>query len=353
MSLKRNSYASIELKKHEWVKNYQFDFLNSDVTATETDKEIVKDLLNEIEEYKLHDYKGGTGEWLWLQDNKQRDFIYRIANKKVEEISLKLASMFKNDSTYGYLNPSFYDVNRDPEMVKSDILHNIDSCIEFADLKNVTELSTPTNIGAPFGLLADGGVVLPDTPRHYYYAMNIKKKLNDKIKSPLVIEIGGGYGGLCKILKEHIKNCTIINIDLLPALCTAYYYMKKLNIEVTFIQSIKDWKPNKINLLCADKFNAEEGYNLSPNLIFNSRSLCEMSEETCNEYLKFVNKSSAKYFYHENSNYLLFPNSVRHIELLADDFKIDEKKYKLQWKCITPFTGGNGRYREYMYAMES
>ena len=353
MNLKRNSYASIELKKHILTNDYQFDFLDSNVTATDEDEEIVNDLLNEIEEYEIHDFKGGTGEWLWLQNNKQKDFIHTITNKKVKQLSLKLATMFKNDSTYGYLSPSFYDVNNDPEMVKSDILHNIDSCVEFAGLKNITDLLTPATIGAPFGLLTDGGVVLPDTPRHYYYAMNIKRKLNIKVRNPLVVEIGGGYGGLCKILKEQIKNCAVINIDLLPALCTAYYYMKKLKIEVSFIQGIKDWKPNKINLLCADQFDAEQGYNLSPNLIFNSRSLCEMAEETCNKYLKFVNKSSTNYFYHENSNYLLFPNSIRHVELLADDFGIDENKYNLQWKCITPFTGGKGRYREYMYAIES
>ena len=126
MNLKRNPYASIELKKHILTNDYQFDFLDSNVTATDEDEEIVNDLLNEIEEYEIHDFKGGTGEWLWLQNNKQKDFIHTITNKKVKQLSLKLASMFKNDSTYGYLSPSFYDVNNDPEMVKSDILHNID-----------------------------------------------------------------------------------------------------------------------------------------------------------------------------------------------------------------------------------
>ncbi len=54
------------------------------------------------------------------------------------------------------------------------------------------------------------------------------------------------------------------------------------------------------------------------------------------------------FFYHENSNYLLFQNSERHIEIMGDDFPIDKTKFNLKSKYITPFTGGNGRYREYI-----
>lgn len=349
MGLKRHSYASIELKKHKLEKDSEFDFLDTAYAAESSDKRIVDELFGEISENDLNICKGGTGEWLWLQNNKQKDFIEKIASKDIDQVSDKLGNMFRNDATYGYLSPSFYDVGNNPNMVKSDILHNIDSCIEFTGLEDLSSLVTPSNTGAPFGLVADGGVVLPDTPRHYYYAINIKRKLRDKTGNPLLVEIGGGYGGLCKILAENIKDSTIINIDLLPALVTSYYFLKKLGHDVVFIKKIKDWRPNKINLLSAENFVPEEGFNLNPELIFNSRSLCEMSKTTCDGYIRFVNQSGTKFFYHENSNYLLFPESERHIEYLADEFRIDKDRYSLESKCITPFTGGQGRYREYMY----
>ena len=67
------------------------------------------------------------------------------------------------------------------------------------------------------------------------------------------------------------------------------------------------------------------------------------------EYFNFINLSKTKFFYHENSNYLLFPNSERHVEVVADKFPINEKKFRLLSKYLTPFTGGSGRYREYIY----
>ena len=74
-----------------------------------------------------------------------------------------------------------------------------------------------------------------------------------------------------------------------------------------------------------------------------------MENKTISTYFDFINSCNAKYFYHENSNYLLFPSSERHVEILADEFPINKNRFKLLTKYLTPFTGGMGRYREYIY----
>ena len=104
-----------------------------------------------------------------------------------------------------------------------------------------------------------------------------------------------------------------------------------------------------VNLIVAN--NADKLLDIVPkiDLVFNSHSLCEMSSETISTYFEFINSCSVKFFYHDNSNYLLFPNSERHIEIIGDDFPIDNNKFNLMSKYITPFTGGNGRHREYIY----
>ena len=53
--------------------------------------------------------------------------------------------------------------------------------------------------------------------------------------------------------------------------------------------------------------------------------------------------------YHENSNFLLFPESERHIEILGADLPINRSIYYLDNINITPFNGGNGRYREFLF----
>ena len=50
-----------------------------------------------------------------------------------------------------------------------------------------------------------------------------------------------------------------------------------------------------------------------------------------------------------NSNFLAFPDSVRHIEILGKDFPIDFSIYSKIYQCISPFQGASGRYREFYF----
>ena len=108
-------------------------------------------------------------------------------------------------------------------------------------------------------------------------------------------------------------------------------------------------KKNMVNLISANDIGNLSETVPKSDLIFNSRSLCEMSAETILTSFNFINACEVRFFYHENSNYLLFPNSERHIEVIGDKFPIDSKKLILKSKYLTPFTGGSGRYREYIY----
>ena len=290
----------------------------------------------------------GNGEWEWLQERKQNNFIDALYKGKIDVVSEFLTNMFRNESTYGYLSPSFSDAVSTPESVKSDILCNIDTCFEFSDITDVVDLTS--DYGNPYGLKIDERFVLPDTPRHFYYSYNISKLL-ENVTAPVLIEIGGGYGGLClQNWKRFQGNCTIINIDLFPALAVTYFYLTKNGIPVNLVTEKKcEVKEKMVNLILADE--VKNVWRMVPrsDLIFNSRSLCEMDKNTILEYFNLINFSKTKFFYHENSNYLLFPNSDRHIEVVADKFPIDREKFRISSKYLTPFTGGTGRYREYIY----
>ena len=52
-----------------------------------------------------------------------------------------------------------------------------------------------------------------------------------------------------------------------------------------------------------------------------------------------------KLFYHDNSNFLLFPESERHVEIIGDRFPVDCEKFQLVAKYLHRFlvvTGGTG-----------
>ena len=75
-----------------------------------------------------------------------------------------------------------------------------------------------------------------------------------------------------------------------------------------------------------------------------------MNKNILNKYVEVINRIiKPNYIYHENSNFLMFPKSKRHIEILGKDFKFNKKRYYLEYFNISPFSGGSGRYREFFY----
>ena len=266
--MKRYSYASIERKSHPKTITEIFDF-EEPTKKTGVDNDIISKILN-LFSHKIRDLRNdGTGEWEWLQNNKQKNFIKSICDMNMEEISHLLVNMFKTEATYGYLSPSFQDCKDKLNAVKSDILCNIDTCFEFSDIKNIHDLAT--EYGNPYGLKVNEKIILPDTPRHYYYSYNIERLLKSKLSNPLIIEIGGGFGGLClQNFRRFKSNCTIVNIDLFPALITTFYYLTKNRIPVNIIDKNNSKIQNKtINLISSKDISILRSLIKKCDLIFN------------------------------------------------------------------------------------
>ena len=347
--ISRKSFASIEIKIHPETPIADKNFKREFNIIKQNDREISKSLIEFINK-KSYQISTGTGEWQWLENNKRSKYLECIRDSNEEKLSKILVNMFKNDSTYGYISPSFDDIkNIDNEnVVISDILSNIDTCVEFTDLNAVRKLGIEQAIGNPFGLQINNLLtILPDTPRHYYYAYKISNLVNNK--NPIILEIGGGFGGLAHEIAKRNRNVTYIGIDLLPAILTTYYFLKKNKHKVCLVDESNQIKNGCLNLIPFEIFLKKYSEIKKIDLVFNSRSLCEMSLETVEMYFNFINRIKPNYIYHENSNFLLFPNSQRHLEILGSNFPIDLDIYKLDNLSITPFTGGSGRYREFLY----
>jgi len=348
--MNRKSFASIEYKEHPDLKKYyKFDW-NYTNKNTDIDLEIVQEIINFKNNFNLESITG-TGEWQFLQQKKQIQYINALNELNINKLSNIYANMFKNDSTYGYLSPSFYDIETPMKgrRVLSNILCNIDTCIEFTGIDNFSHLTTNRALGSPYGIPFNDGFILPDTPRHFYYAKKILDLLFNKSEIKL-LEIGGGYGDLAKRLSTICnKDMTYCCISLLPSLFTSFYFLRKSKIKVKLINSMDEIEKGFINLLPYQSFLRSKHKNCKFDLVFNARGFSEMSLKTLNMYFEFINNIKPEFIYHENSNYLLFPESKRHIELLSDQFPISQKEYQLTNFHITPYTGGNGRYREYIY----
>ena len=172
--MERKSFASIESKEHPDLKKYYKFSLNYTNKPNDFDLEIVQEIINFKNKFNLETLPG-TGEWKFLQNKKQKQYINELNESNVNKLANIYANMFRNDSTYGYLSPSFSDIRTHikERQVLSNILCNIDTCIEFTGIDNFSHLTTNKDLGSPYGIPFNNGFILPDTPRHFYYAKKI------------------------------------------------------------------------------------------------------------------------------------------------------------------------------------
>ena len=178
----------------------------------------------------------------------------------------------------------------------------------------------------------------PDQPRHDYFALKIAN-----LHPRTVLEIGGGYGGLALQLSRRMK-IKYINIDLPETLYLINFFLSEIGLDVKW--AIDHIPEADVVLVPADRKHLLKTQIV---LVFNSNSLSEMGKQTVAEYCNFINTIwKPKHFLHQNSNVLLFPNSPRHIEVLARDFPI-RGDYREIYRAIAPWQGAGGRYREFLY----
>lgn len=291
------------------------------------------------------------GEWKWINDNKRKNYLALLEKGNAAALARCLANMFRNDATFGIITSHIeaLKTKADLRALENDILSDLDAFAEFdGDPEKTKWLSRYERCGNMYGFLTHHKTVISaDAPRHRHYANKITTLLRDAhIQKPTIVEIGGGYGGLCLDVILRSKGGRYINCDLPETLYLCYYFLKKaLPAHVSIGWAIESMPNTDIVLVPAHKKQLIK----KADIVFNANSLSEMGQRTVNEYFRLIHKLRPLYFMHQNSNFLLFPNSPRHIEVLASDFPIKESLYKKMYMALTPWQGASGRYREYLY----
>ncbi|TSC87196.1 MAG: hypothetical protein G01um10148_301 [Parcubacteria group bacterium Gr01-1014_8] len=291
------------------------------------DREIAEEILRIHS--KLKKVFMADGEWKWINENKKKNYIKALRDNNPDALAAILANLFQEDASYG-----FYTYETDS--LQAGIRADLAVWNEFVEQNDISPLSMP-DVGNPHGIVVGGVLVAPFQPRHDYCAQKIHS-----LGPKTVLEIGGGYGGLALQLSRR-SNVKYIDCDLPETLYVAYYFLKKAGLNVKW--AIDTWPDAPIVLVPANRKKLIQ----KADLVFNGLSFSEMGRETVDGYFKFINNVwKPRYIFHQNSNILLFPNSPRHIEVLARDFPIG-KIYREIYRAISPWQGGSGRYREYLY----
>lgn len=238
------------------------------------------------------------------------DSIYKNYHELLDDPSL-IFNDFKSSKNY---NNILEHVSKQHgieynTLIENEFLQKIDS---FKDLIDKND-----SIGNPNKVNINGFLLSPSNLRYIYHSLLISSKIEkwyDK-KDLNIIEIGGGYGGLCFYIKNIIKNINInyTIIDLPNANKIQSYYLQKQNINVQLISC----------------FDIDKLKEIKYDLVISNYCLSELGENNKKEYLEKIVRNCEKHFFIWNVL------SVEGLDLLS--YEIENERPQTNRKILNKF----------------
>lgn len=207
-------------------------------------------------------------------------------------------------SDQNFLFSKYKKVNQIKSLSLINLYHKLSEVIDINILRSASESYCGNNVCLSYRSQRLSYRVL----RYAYYLSQIKNHLNlSTQKKNVVVDIGGGYGGLTRTLKNYYTNSTFVIIEL-PELCLLSYYFLSFSFPKKKIGIFKNFKDfvqiDKNDLIFYDfvilpppllelfKENIVD-------LTINTTSLGEMTDEMQKFYINNIERTS-KYFYSVN-----------------------------------------------------
>ncbi len=318
------------------------------------DRQIAEEIL--AIQSKINKHSPATGEWSWINQNKRLGYLKVLQEEDALSLAKTLTNMFRNESIYGLISSDFLILKSAEGRLnlENNILLDLDAWREFTeqDDYDLKTLDMP-RVGNPYGLMLQEILIAADNPRHDYFAWKLQQLAIDARKErPRILDIGGGYGGLGLQIHRRMQNVCYVDCDLPESLYLAYYFLRKaLNKKIIWAVDEETSKLTDADIILVPATNLDL-ISGSVDIIFNANSFSEMGRKTIDEYISLLHRLRPMYFLHQNSNFLLFPKSQRHVEILASAFPISYSLYQEVYRAMAPWQGGSGRYREFLYKIK-
>jgi putative sugar O-methyltransferase len=292
-------------------------------------------------------------EWLPIYENYMGDVIQALQENHIETLKDMYENLFRNPLSSG-LHGLHFDMvstymNVETPANQKAITQYLESCALGARNflltcpgTDISKLVRPA-IGNPYSYTLEGHSVFPCADYHYTFSEKISILLKMK-KSPVILELGGGFGGMAYYCLRDIPNVKYICVDLPENAALQAYYLKSHfpNKKIRLLGEVFD--SNDFDALILPSYGIESLPENSVDLSFNSYSLAEMGVNAMENYVRLISKITLDYIYHLNHV---------HWEVSADTFPIDLKKFQLLFRNPTNWGKDPRRYHldqhEYLY----
>ena len=280
------------------------------------DKKVEDSFLNKIQsEYfesvkiVLENEKFKDSDW-WKKCRDEFKDLFFDENK----IDKKALENFRNDvvTSAEILNDQNFLKKQNGERInkiKASLLINLYHKLSEKISLEVLRMASDSKVGENSCLIYRGQRINQRVLRYAYYTSQIFNKTDLKdVQKNLFLDIGGGYGGLTRFLKNVYQKSSFVIIEL-PELCMLSAYFLKRNFADKKIGTLSDFKDKSkifyddlkhFDFVILPQNFMEKFDNEVFDLIINTTSLGEMTDEMQNYYLKHIERTSKSYFYSVN-----------------------------------------------------
>lgn len=210
------------------------------------------------------------GIWPWIFDTRQQVLATTIERSDAGALARLMASMFQGDFVLGMASGSLIDHAQSKLGRRVWCLKALDALASLAEALGVVAVENPEqgrtglafeggsgellvalerelgfrldfpNVGAPCGLAIDGRLITLDTPDQIYAAVRLDQAIclhlnegSHGASLPRIVEIGGGYGGMCYWflqLRDAVARYTIVDLPIVN-LIQGYFLARALGDE--------------------------------------------------------------------------------------------------------------------------
>ena len=324
-----------------------------------SDAETIKEIIEIYGAMKEEGLSSRSSVWEEIFRHKQTLWTSLETGDK-KHLSFLLSNLFVTGTSTGLVSrPMIVDnVWENKEICSKSItsmLINLNFWLETNGYDKIPQLSIG-RVGNPYGLFVNNTIIAPDSPRHYHHA-KILKRWGERVSSkPVILEIGGGYGGVAHYYSQLLKDFCYINCDLEDSLIISYYFLKTSFLSVgETLDRLCEWRFDKDISHTASDFvfvpaHNFEAIHMAPDIVYNCNSFSEMTEDQVDKYFWLIRKLSPKIIFHQNA---VHPEEEqREIlgvrELSADKFPVGND-YELVHYSVSPWWSVRGDYREFYY----
>jgi len=266
--------------------------------------EMKKSYEKSIEELNKTNFKDSA--W-WMELRKEFKEIFVKDNKLNQNALIN----FRNnvDSKAAILKDQNYAISEKNSKLTNMINTTLLACLyhkysEVMDL-NILRSISDSEAGNNKCIIYRGQRLNHRILRYAYYLSQLKKNLNFKSKEKIKIcDIGGGYGGLLRLLKHiYLDSCCIL-VELPETCLLASYFLKKNfpDKKILLYSQTKDEsiKFSDYDFVILPQTAIGKIANESMDLVINTSSLSEMENETQNFYINEIERIAKSYFYSVN-----------------------------------------------------